>query len=303
MLNKKTSIERMRERITDEIFYAFGLKRDGLLRRKFGHWFYRSTQRFSDMFARADELTPQEGLRGASRAILSDLSVKVEASASNYLLTDGPLLVVANHPGAYDSVALASCIPRQDLSIIAYETQFYHTLPNISRRMIMVPADPPGRMLALRRAIQHLLQGKSVLQFGSGRIEPDPAVASGAENWFEKWSPSLEVMLRKAPETRLVLAIASGVLLSRFANHPLTYLRRGAIERRRLAEFMQVIYHLLRPGALDINVRLNFSSPVTLKELESEGQGRRLMPAILERAHDLMAQHIQQYYSPNLGQF
>lgn len=290
------SIERMRERITDEIFLALGLNRKGFLRRRLGHLFFRPTQRFAEMFSRADDAAGQGGLPAGSRVILSDLSVQVQAHGSGPMPVDGPLLVVSNHPGAYDSVALASCIPRSDLKIIAYETQFYHALPQISRQMILAPADPQGRMVALRQALQYLQEGGAILQFGSGQIEPDPATASGAEEWFDNWSPSLEVMLRKVPETRLVLAIASGVLLRRFASHPITRLRRGAINQRRLAEFAQVIYHLIRPRSLRIQVNISFSPPIRLDDLQATVEGRRVMPVILERARYLLKEH-QQHYS------
>lgn len=295
------SVDRMRERITDEIFLALGLKRSSFLRRRMGWLFYQPARRFAEIFSRADEETGRSGLFAGGRSLLEDLSVQVQPRGSEYLPANGPLVVVSNHPGAYDSAALASCIPRRDLKIIVYETQFYHALPQISQRMIMAPADPPGRMLALRRAIQHLQEGGAILQFGSGRIEPDPAAASGAEEWFENWSPSLEVMLRKVPGTILVLAITSGVLLRRFAAHPLTYLRRGAINRRRLAEFIQVIYHLMHPGALQIDVQISFSGPICLEELEREADGRRLMLVILDRARRLLAEHQFYYYPEQAG--
>ncbi len=295
------SVDRMRERITDEIFLALGLKRDSWLRRHFGKLFHKPTQRFSEIFARADDETSRYGLFAGGRSILKDLSVQVQSRGGEYLSENCPLVVVANHPGAYDSAALASCIPRRDLKIIVYETQFYHALPHISQCMIMAPADPPGRMLALRRAIQHLQEGGAILQFGSGLIEPDPAITKRAEEWFENWSTSLEVMLRKAPDTLLVLAIASGVLLRRFASHPLTHLRRGEVNHRRLAEFTQVIYHLMKPGALRITVNLSFSPPVRLAELEKDSTGRRLMPAILDHARSLLAEHCLHYYPAQIG--
>lgn len=291
-----TPTDQMRERITDEIFFTLGLKRDGFLRRKFGHLFYRPTQRFVEMFARADEMAGRAGLAAAGRAFLSDLSIRVFARGTDHLPGDGPLLVISNHPGAYDSVALASRLPRHDLKIIAYESRFYHTLPAISQEMILAPADPSERMVTLRRVIQHLRQGGSILQFGSGKVEPDPAIASGTDDWLERWSPSVEVMLRKVPETRLVLAIVSGVLLRQFANHPLTRLRLSPVNQRKLAEYMQVIFHLTHPGSLNIDVRLNFSPPFTLAELEREAKGRHLMPAILDRARHLLSEHLAQHY-------
>lgn len=288
--------DNIRETITDEIFLAFGLKRDGFLRRTFGRLFFRPANRFSEIFARADEATGQAGLPGGSRVVASNMDIQVELRGGELMPAEGPLLVVSNHPGAYDSVALAYCIPRIDLKVIAFETQFYHTLPNISQRMIMAPADPSGRMIALRSAIQNLQTGGSIMQFGSGKIEPDPAIADGTDEWFENWSPSLEAMLRKVPDTRLVLAIVSGVLLRRFAKHPITHLRHGGVNQRRIAEFMQVINHLTSTKPLNIQVRVNFSAPISLADLQRDASDKRLMSSILAHASRLLEEHRQQYY-------
>jgi len=282
----------LRERITDEIFKALGMSKDGFLRRHFGGLFRLPAQRFSDIFASADAAARTEGLQGAGRQLLQNLLVKAQARGMETLPAEGPLVVASNHPGAYDSAALVSFIPRRDLKIIVYEIPFYHALEHISHQMIFVSPNLDERMPALRSAIQHLRGGGALLQFGTGHIDPDPSVQAGSEESLANWSPSLEIMLRKVPEMRLSLAITSGVLMKRFARHPLTHLRRGPVDRRRIAEFMQIIWQLISRKAPDVDTRISFASPVSVAELQAESSGR-LMESIKHRALALLAEHMQ----------
>ena len=79
------SVDRMRERITDEIFLALGLKRSSFLRRRMGWLFYQPAQRFAEIFSRADEETGRSGLFAGGRSLLEDLSVQVQPLGSEYL--------------------------------------------------------------------------------------------------------------------------------------------------------------------------------------------------------------------------
>lgn len=282
----------MQDRITDEIFFALLKRKTGLLRRLFGRLVAQPASRFSRVFAAADEAAGREGLPAAGQSLVDDLAVQLTREGAENIPQAGPLLVVANHPGAYDSAALCASIPRRDLKIIAYEIPFYRVFPHISQRMIFVTDDSAGRMLAIRQAVQHLQEGGAILQFGTGRIDPDPLVAEGAESALADWLPSIEIMLRKVQQTRLVLAIASGVLLRRFANHPLTRIHRDAMDRRRLAEFMQVIQQLLRPRSVLPRARLSFSTPIAASQLLAESGAERLMPAIIRQARQLLASHL-----------
>jgi len=67
-------------------------------------------------------------------------------------------------------------------------------------------------------------------------------VQGGSLENLKNWSPSLEIMLRKAPETQLSLAMVSGVLMRRFVHHPLTLLRhhRPPAHRRVHAGYLAV---------------------------------------------------------------
>ena len=62
-------IDQMRERITDEIFLALGLRKDGIPRRLFGRLFYLPTSRFVHMFAEADAAVESE-VSGGRRVVM-----------------------------------------------------------------------------------------------------------------------------------------------------------------------------------------------------------------------------------------
>jgi hypothetical protein len=287
------SVDAMRERITDEVFYALGLRKSGTLRKLLGRLFYRPTQRFARIFAAADDAVGRAGMPAGCASVVHDFGVRVTSRGTENIPAEGPVIVASNHPGAYDSVCLGSCVlHRQDLRIIVYEVGFYHAMPNCDRQFIYATDDQSGRMLTLRTAIQHLNQGGSLLQFGTGLIDPDPEVFPGAEEEVEKWSPSVEVMLRKCPETKLVLTAASGVVLPRFAYHPVTRLRQTPMDRRRLAEVTQILTQLASPGSVKINAHFSFAEPVTVEELSRESDGRRLMPAIIAREKQLLRDHV-----------
>ena len=85
-------------------------------------------------------------------------------------------------------------------------------LPNIAEHGIPVPYDIPSRLQTVRSTIHHLNNDGAVLLFPSGNVEPDPAVSPGAEQSLSGWSPSIELFLRRVPETISVVAIASGIL-------------------------------------------------------------------------------------------
>ena len=291
----KQQIDQLRERITDEIFLALGLSKNGFLRRTFGRLFYSPTNRFAGIFARADEAIGLGGMASGCKSVVEDFSIQVQARGVEKIPAEGPLLVVSNHPGAYDSVCLGSFIPRKDLKILVWETPFYHAMQNANKWFVYANGEVERRMVALREAIQHLQNGGALLQFGSGTIEPDPSIIPHTEISLNNWSSSLEIMLRKAEDTRLVLAVASGVLLKKFAANPLTLLRRRPIDRRRIAEVVQIIQQLLWLNSVQIKASLSFAPPISVDELAAESGGRRLMPAVLERAQALLEDHLQAY--------
>ena len=292
IMSESASIHTVQSAITDEIFFALGLNRRGWVRRAFGWVFSPPTRIFASYMTAVDAAMAQGGSPAGCRVMMKALHVKIESRGQSNIPTRGPTLILANHPGAYDSMAIGSLVPRPDLKAIVSKTRLYEVLPNLRPNVFFVSKDPGESMLALKNAIEHLRQGGILLQFGSGLIEPDPANHTVGDAVFEKWSPSIEIMLRKVPETAVVPTVTSNVLLPRFEKKLLTYLRRGAMDRRRLAEFMQVIQQLLFPKSVQANPWISFGEPFKLDDLEREGTNRRIMPAVINRIKAELVEHL-----------
>jgi len=294
-MTNSTLVKQIQSATTDEIFYALGLNRRGTLRRAFGWAFRAPTRRFARIMADVDAAVAEGGPPAGCQTMLDALGVQAKAEGVENIPPTGPAIILANHPGAYDSMAIGSLIPRTDLKVIAAKTRLYQVLPHIHPEMIYASEERSESMTALRQAITHFEADGILLQFGSGLIEPDPALYPVDDTVFERWSASIEVFMRKIPQVQIVPTIASNVLLKRFAQHPLTRLRKTGMDQRRLAEFMQIIQQLLFPKSVDAKPCISFGKPFTLEELEGSGALRRLMPAVLARVKDQLAHHLQMF--------
>ena len=278
-----------REKIVDEIFYALGLSRNGAPRRTFGPLFMRPAGRLGRIAARADEAAATSGISGAARRILPDLSLRVSARGAGNIPPYGPLLVVANHPGGLDSVAILASVPRNDLNVVISDVPFTRAFEAAGRFFVFAPPGPAGRAATLRTAIERLRAGEALLIFPHGDVEPDPELGPGGSEAIGDWSRSLEIMLRKAPGTRLVVAIASGALAPRFARSPLVRIRRSAPRRQKLAEVLQFIHQVTRPGSVRLDIRLSFADPAEGADLIAKGT----MSAVAAIARRLLADHME----------
>jgi hypothetical protein len=290
--NDTLLVKKIQKTITDEVFFALGMKRTGFLRKNLGWLFNLPTHRFARMVAAVDQAVEYGGLPAGCQTMSNFLNVQAISKGEENIPLNGPAIILSNHPGAYDSIAQGACVKRLDLKFIVSETRFYHTLPNIRPLLIMVSLDTAQTMLALRQAIDHLQQGGILLQFGSGLIEPDPAIRPVGDDVFDKWSRSLEIMLRKVPKTVVVPAIASGVLQKRFASHPLTWLRKDAMDKRRLAEFTQVIQQLIWPASIKACPRISFGSPMDFDLLEKQTRGKTIMENVINHMKVELTTHL-----------
>jgi len=287
---------RLQRLILEEFPTTFGTSPNGLFARLCASVLALPTGRFGRLFAAADREVGRGGVSAGCALMLSRMNVGVTARGAGNLPAEGPLLVVANHPGAYDSIALASSIPRRDLKIVLREIPFFRGMPNSSKCFLYATFDPISSMLALRATIRHLQEGGSVLLFGTGTIEPDPALGPGAIPALSRWSRSIEIILRHVPGLQLVPAAVSGVLMPAFVNNPLRLVRKNPIDRRRVTEYLQVITQMLFPRWFDVTVRITFAPPVTADELSRESPGGRLMPAVLARERAVLEDHQAAWY-------
>jgi hypothetical protein len=223
--------------------------------------------------ARFDHGIETLGLSGAAAAVLADLGARWTRIGPRPPAR-GPLLVVANHPGAYDALVLLGAIGRDDVKIVAADRTFLRAMPALARHLVFVPEAPSGTAMAratgLRSALAHLAHGGALVHFGAGRIEPDPAFPVDAER-LAPWHVGTGALVRGAARSAgsLVAALASGVHSPRAKRLFLVRLaeRHGLTT---LAPLLQVALRRYR----DVDAVVRFGDAVRARELAG-GDGMR----------------------------
>ena len=229
---------------------------------------------------------------------LQNFATSVTARGKQDFPAEGPLLVVSNHPGTYDSLIISSQLQRDDLRIISGDIPFLKSLPHAHEHFLCISDDQIVRMVATRRAIRHLKDGGAVLIYGFGHIEPDPAVYDDALPCIDHWSASINLFLKYVPQARLLLSIVSHVVSPKWRNSLLYRLRPDPLDRRRLVEFGQVISQLLFPHRLLLSPFISFGQPVGVEELRGESGAGKFMPDIIRRAKALLTEHMNWVNTP-----
>ena len=215
-------------------------------------------RRLARQIAVYDGIVGEQGLAAGGAWALERMSRGAQVGGGENVPREGPLLLVSNHPGLADAVALFAATPRTDLRVVASERPLLEALPNTSRHLLTVPETSPGRFGLVRAATQHLRRGGAVLTFPGGRIEPDPAALPGAVEALDRWSASVDLFARLTPGLAIVPAVVSGVISPAALRNPLTRLRR----RRRDREWLAATLQMLTPTLRDVTVRVEFGSPV-----------------------------------------
>ena len=253
-------------------------------RRALARPFFRpSAQRFARIVREFDDRVGRQGLSAGGEWLVRRMTGGLQVAGRSRLPASGPLLVLANHPGMTDTVALfASLRARADLRVIAHDRAFLRALPNVATRAIFVADDGASRTRVIRACVKHLEQGGALLTFPAGAIEPDPYAvgARRAVEALEDWSASFALFARAVPETRIVAAIVSQVISAKARQHPLTRWRRKEADREKLAATLQILW---RPYQA-MPARVAFGEP-------DEAYGKsapELRRAIIARAGDLI---------------
>ncbi len=289
-------IKQLSESLVDEVVGAIGLSKN-----HFNHWLvYKLINPVTDRFAHVglnfERLIRENGFPAASDWVLSLFCKPVKAHYQEDIPQDGPLLVAANHPGAYDSMIYASQLGRQDVNLIATEIPYLQLLPLTSSHLIYAARDnSTRRAVAMRQIIRHLRSGGAMVYFASGHRDPDTAVYPGAAKMIDNWLPIFNFFYKYVPGLRILPAISSGILSEHWAYHPITRVRRKQLDRHRLAEFGQVISQLVKPGKLLVTPAVSFGRAVSQEDLQREGAGEDYQSAIVQLGKTLLNDHVRHF--------
>lgn len=275
--------------LVKEVYKALGFSPQGWYHRLLDPVFQAPARRLSQIATSFDSMVQRSGLPEAARWVLPNFINSLHVRGLEAIPPEGPLLVATNHPGAADTLCHAASVQRKDLRIISSDIPFLRGLPAVARHLIPVSGDPFVRMGALRTGLRHLQDGGALLLFSTGRIDPDLAVHPGAlaQAELENWSGSLEIFLQRVPGVQVVLGITSGVVARSCWRNPLKYLKQTPLDRRRIAEFLQVMLQMGWGWKFDLQARVSYARQHGLESL-AEG---RLLEEIKERARALLEEH------------
>jgi hypothetical protein len=283
-------VDELTHAISIEILVAAGLPRTGPWQTLLRPLVWPPARRFASLAGEFDRRVATAGLTEAARWALTRFVDGTKAHGVEQIPASGPLIVASNHPGSYDGLVIASYLARDDLKAIASDVPFLRDMHASSPHLIYTTLDSHARMAAAREAVRHLRDGGALLLYPSAQVDPDPAFLPGAREELQKWSSSLPLFVRQAPETQVVVAIVSGVLAPSCYRHPLTLLRREQRLKQFLAEFLQVGQQVLFGRRFGLEPVARFAPPLAAAELGNGRDKETAMTAILAQAQALLSE-------------
>ncbi|RYF33423.1 MAG: hypothetical protein EOO26_08220, partial [Comamonadaceae bacterium] len=181
-----------------------------------------TARRFALVAHEFDARVGRHGLTSGSAWVMNRMTAGMRNSGLEHVPAQGPVIIVSNHPGMTDTVALfASLTSRPDLRVLALDRPFLRALPHVAKQLIFLSDDASGQMAAVRAAARHLKEGGALLTFPAGAIEPDPATfgVERAQASLARWSASHALLARLAPRAQLVPALVSHVVSAAAQRH------------------------------------------------------------------------------------
>jgi hypothetical protein len=285
-------VNELRERVIEDVLKYFSGPSSHWLRHVLRPLIAPPADRFAHLAVQFEGYLARLGFQDAARRVLPNFTSNIDVNSEADVPRQGPLLVVSNHPGTIDSLTIAANVPRDDLKIVASGFSFLRGLPLTNERLIFTTSDIQERMLVIRRMVRHLRDGGALLIFPSGTVDPDPDILPGAPEALDRWSPSIEFVLRTVPQTQLLVTIVSGVISWEAFRHPITRLRKSISERQKIAEVIQVIQGLSEHSKTLLTPKVTIGSPFPLSELLASYETPEILGIIHSKALQLLNEHI-----------
>ncbi|WP_299024248.1 lysophospholipid acyltransferase family protein [uncultured Thermanaerothrix sp.] len=247
-----------------------------------------AVRRFCALAAAFDHTVASIGFCQAAAHWLPRLLPPPRIFGAEHIPRKGPLLILANHPGTFDILLLASCVPRNDFKVIASDRPFFRALNATSTHLIFSSrVDLRAKANVIRHAIQHLENGGVLVVFPAGRLEPDPVhrPAAALESLLH-WSESIRILMSRVPDTLIQVVIMGHLVDSHLLNHPLIKKQGVPYNALVLTETLQIWKQMITRKPLRIFPQIHFDHP--LKANRSLTTFTDPLAEIIHRASSLM---------------
>lgn len=250
--------------------------------------FVAPSRRFAVKTDEFDQRIPLEGMPQASYWLLHQFIGDLTVEGVENLPAEGPLLILANHAGGVDFLGVLASVNRPDICLLANEHAVLRGAKNADQHIMYITPAPEDRPAAIFSVINKLREGKPVIIFPTGMLEPDPAIIPGAQHNLDTWSPSIGIFLKKVPETRLVPVLISGSLAEGFYNLPFVRKRATVKSRAKTALLLQYMAQMAGLQPWPVHLRVQFGKPCTLADLTTSEDVNDIAAAIIQKEKDLM---------------
>ncbi len=283
---KTTSLARM---ILDDVLTTLNVKRVKALRYWITFLGRKPTLWLANLLSRWDTQIARSSFLETARDALNLFTSGFEQFSAEEIPRTGPLLVVSNHPGMYDSIGAIVAVAREDVRVVAARREFFRVLPNISSHLLSIEKDASLRLEAMRHIIQSLKDGQAVIIFPSGGLEPEPALMPGATAALNEWSASVGIFLSKVPETRLLPMLISQTLSPKAWHSWMARLPKTQKRRHQAAMGWQFLkQRVSNDPDWKQPLRIDTGRIKTACELEPSLDPKRLAQAVQEEMRSLL---------------
>ena len=239
----------------------------------------RQLRQFADNMAAFNSRLVTHGLAEAAVDICARYSGKVEAQGTDRIPDEGPLLLVSNHPGMFDTLAVYATLPRPDIRVIARPQPLLELLSSLAPNLLLLPDEGPGRSGSLREVLRVLREGTPLLIFPAGHLEPEPVLIGRhgpGEQFptepFAPWSAGIGTMVRMAARQGIPLRVVPTSIVGVLSTGtwrwfgPLIRSKPTLRRREDLVAVLQVAFPSIGPTT----IRVTYGEPIDATTLAAE---------------------------------
>jgi 1-acyl-sn-glycerol-3-phosphate acyltransferase len=222
-------------------------------------------RQFADNMAAFNADLTSRDLATASLALCARYGGRVVADGVHHVPRSGPILLVSNHPGMFDTLAIYATVPRPDIRALARPQPLLGLISSLAPHLLMLPDEGSGRAGGLRQVLQLLRADGSLLIYPAGHLEPEPVLIEhhGLNNvspheplgpWSNGVGTLVKLATRQGVPLQIVPTSLSGVLSTSTWRWfgPLLKLRRTLRGREDLAAVLQVAFPRIGPTTVQV---------------------------------------------------